>query len=401
MKIRLTFFVVAMVVATFHSASISSQDSEQPVIVVFHDDAHFRSFPPGLLDARAKANPAAWQYLDRAVLGAVRILERQHGFRADHVYSATIRGFAARLTAAQIEALKSDTLIADIEIDRPMQQFAQALPWGINRIDADLSSTQSGDGAGAVTNVNVYVLDNGVDRMHPDLNVVNHVNFTTQVNAATCAHGSRVAGVVAARDNDLGVVGVIPGAPITAVKVTTCDPLIGSTSVVVKGIDWVTANAVRPAVANMSIGGFPSSTLDAAVKRSADKGIFYAIAAGNSSMDACFTSPQRAGTYPGIMTVAATASDDAEASFSNYGRCVDIWAPGAEVHTTDLGGGTVTSSGTSYAAPHVAGTAALYLSTHPVATAAAVETALKQSAVLPGTSSRNGSPVTLVYAGGY
>ena len=162
---------------------------------------------------------------------------------------ATIRGFAARLTAAQIEALKSDTLIADIEIDRPMQQFAQALPWGIDRIDADLSSTQSGDGAGAVTNVNVYVLDNGVDRMHPDLNVVNHVNFT-------CAHGSRVAGVVAARDNDLGVVGVIPGAPITAVKVTTCDPLIGSTSVVVKGIDWVTANAVRPAVANMSIGGF-------------------------------------------------------------------------------------------------------------------------------------------------
>jgi len=91
MKIRLTFFVVAMVVATFHSASISSQDSEQSVIVVFHDDAHFRSFPPGLLDARAKANPAAWQYLDRAVLGAVRILERQHGFRADHVYSATIR----------------------------------------------------------------------------------------------------------------------------------------------------------------------------------------------------------------------------------------------------------------------------------------------------------------------
>jgi len=248
MKIHLTFFVVAMVVATFHSASISSQDSEQSVIVVFHDDAHFRSFPPGLLDARAKANPAAWQYLDRAVLGAVRILERQHGFRADHVYR-NHPGFCRAVDRRADRGTEKRYAHRRHRIDRPMQQFAQALPWGINRIDADLSSTQSGDGAGAVTNVNVYVLDNGVDRMHPDLNVVNHVNFT-------CAHGSRVAGVVAARDNDLGVVGVIPGAPITAVKVTTCDPLIGSTSVVVKGIDWVTANAVRPAVANMSIGGF-------------------------------------------------------------------------------------------------------------------------------------------------
>src|SRR5687767_5972784 len=171
-----------------------------------------------------------------------------------------------------------------------------------------------------------------------------------------------------------------PGAPLTAVKVTTCDPIV-ATSVAIKGVDWVTANAIRPAVANMSIGGFPSSTLDAAVKRSADRGIFYAIAAGNSSMDACWTSPQRAGTHAGVMTVAATDSTDAEASFSNYGRCVDIWAPGANILTTDLGGTTVTSSGTSYAAPHVAGTGGLYLSRTPGATAAAVETALKSTAV--------------------
>jgi subtilisin family serine protease len=403
-KIRLTFFLLATFIAAATNAPVSGQPAQperQSVIVVFHDNAPFRSFPPGVPDARARANPAAWAYLDRAVLGAVFVLERQHGFRADHVYSSAVRGFAARLTATQIEALEADPLVAYVEIDGPMQLLEQTLPWGIDRIDADLSSTHSGDGTGDVTNVNVYILDNGVDQTHPDLNVVKHVNFTTAANAPTCAHGSRVAGVVAAKDNDLAVVGVVPGAPITAVKVTTCDPVISSTSVVVKGVDWVTANAVRPAVANMSIGGFPSTTLDTAVKRSADSGIFYAIAAGNSSFDASFTSPQRAGTYPGIMTVAATASDDTEASFSNFGRCVDIWGPGANILTTDLGGGTVTSSGTSYASPHVAGTAALYLSTHPEATAAAVETALKSSAVFPGTLSKNLTPVKLVYAGGY
>jgi aqualysin 1 len=297
--------------------------------------------------------------------------------------------------------LQRDPLVDYVEADGAVQNFEQTLPWGVDRIDADVSSARAGDGSGTVTGVNVYVLDNGVDRTHPDLNVVNHVNFTTAVNAATCAHGTRVAGVLAAKDNDLGVVGVLPGAPVTGVKVTTCDPVIGSASAVIKGVDWVTQNAVRLAVANMSIGGFPNSTLDTAVKRSADRGVLYAVAAGNSSMDACFTSPQRAGTYPGILTIAATGADDREASFSNYGRCVDLWAPGANILTADLGGATVTSSGTSYAAPHVAGTAGLYLSTNVRATPAAVENALKSDAVLPGTSSRDGKPVKLVYAGKY
>jgi hypothetical protein len=210
------------------------------------------------------------------------------------VYSAAVRGFAARLTPEQIEALQQDPLVKYVEWDTEMRPFAQVVPWGIDRIDADVSSARSGDGTGEVTGVNIYVLDNGLDRAHADLNVVNHVNFTTGVNAATCAHGTRVAGVIAARDNDLGVVGVVPGALLTAVKVTTCDP-VSSASTAIKGVDWVTQNAITPAVTNMSIGGFPSSTLDAAVKRSADSGVFYAIAAGNSSFDACWTSPQRAG----------------------------------------------------------------------------------------------------------
>jgi subtilisin family serine protease len=370
------------------------------VIVVFHDDAPFQTFPAARIDITARANAAAWEYLDRHVLGTVQVLEAQHRFRAEHVFSATVRGFAARLTAEQIDALRRDPLVDYIEADSPMQLLDQALPWGIDRIDTDISSTVAGDGQGAV-GVNVYILDNGVDRTHPDLNVVRHVNFTLTANSPTCAHGTRVAGVAAARDDAFGVVGAAPGAAITAVKVTTCEPVFLFASAAIKGVDWVTANAVRPAVANMSIGGLPNSTLDKAVKRSADSGVFYAIAAGNNSGDACLLSPQRVGTYPGVMTVAATAPDDTEASFSNFGRCVDIWAPGVDILTDDLGGGTVVSAGTSYSAPHVAGTAGLFLSTHPTATAAAVETALKSSAVFPGTLSKDLRPVRIVYAGGY
>lgn len=207
--------------------------------------------------------------------------------------------------------------------------------------------------------------------------------------------------MLAARDNDIGVVGVLPGAPITGVKVVACDPVITSTSTVVKGVDWVTANAVRPAVANMSIGGFLSFALDAAVKRSADSGVFYAIAAGNSPTDACWTSPQRAGTHPGVMTIAATEPSDDETAWSSFGRCVDLWAPGSNIHTSDLGGGTATSSGTSYAAPHVGGTAGLFLSNNAGATPAEVESALKGSAVITGALSKDLRLVRRVYAGGY
>lgn len=400
MRFRALLIVLAVLATALETVPVSGQRVGESVIVVFHDDSPFHSFPAARADARLRRNPQAWQYLNPFVLGAVHMLERQYGFQADHVYSAAVRGFAARLTPDQIAALQQHPLVKYVEWDTELRPFAQVVPWGIDRIDADVSSALSGDGAGEVTGVNIYVLDNGLDRAHADLNVVNHVNFTTAVNAATCAHGTRVAGVIAARDNALGVVGVVPGAPLTAVKVTTCDP-VTSASTAIKGVDWVTQNAIRPAVANMSIGGFPSSTLDAAVKRSADSGVFYAIAAGNSSMDACWTSPQRAGTHGGVMTVAATAENDAEASFSNYGRCVDIWAPGANVTTTDLGGATVTSSGTSYAAPHVAGTAALYLAANPTASAAAVETALKSGAIATGTVSRDGRAVKLVYAGRY
>jgi subtilisin family serine protease len=373
-----------------------------PVIVVFDDNAPFHNFQAFYrVDDRARANSAAWGYLDRGVAGAVQAIEASHGFRSDHVYSAGLRGFAARLTARQIDALENEPTVAYVEADGTMNANAQTLPWGINRIDADISSTLAGNGSGAVTNVNVYIIDTGI-ATHADLNRVQHVNFAGGQNTDCNGHGTHVAGTVAAKDNTSDVVGASPGAPLTGVKVLGCGGS-GTTSGVIKGVDWVTANAKKPAVANMSLGGGASQALDDAVKRSADSGVFYAIAAGNAGADACNSSPARAGagTNNGIMTVAATDSSNKEASWSNFGSCVDIWAPGVSILSTRKGGGTTTMSGTSMASPHVAGTGALYLFSHTSATAAAVEGALKTGAVITGTTSKNGVSISLINAGGY
>jgi subtilisin family serine protease len=231
--------------------------------------------------------------------------------------------------------------------------------------------------------------------------VVNHVNFAGGKNADCNGHGTHVAGTIAARDNTVDVVGVAPGAPLTGVKVLGCNGS-GSTSGVIKGIDWVTANAQAPAVANMSLGGGASQSLDDAVRNSAAAGVFYAIAAGNDGANACNSSPARAGagTNNGIMTVAATDSNDIEASWSNYGSCVDIWGPGVSILSTRRGGGTTTMSGTSMATPHGTGSAALYLSTHS-GSPSQIESALKAAATNTGTRSKDGRAIARLYVGGF
>jgi subtilisin family serine protease len=188
------------------------------------------------------------------------------------------------------------------------------------------------------------------------------------------------------------------------VKVLNCSGS-GTWSGVVSGIDWVTADHQpgEKAIANMSLGGSANQAVDDAVRRSAGDGIFYSLAAGNDGANACNQSPARAGagTDNGIATVAATDSNDAEASWSNYGSCVDIWAPGVSILSTYKGGGYATLSGTSMASPHVGGGGALYLSTHTGATPATVESALKTGAVATGTSSKDGSRITREYVGGF
>lgn len=398
-----------LLVLTSVGAAQQQRGISLPVIVVFEDVTDFSGFA-GLYraDDRAQANPAAWDYQDRGVAGFVQELERGRGFRADHVYSRAIRGFAARLTAQQVADLENDPRVAYVELDGTMEIVqgkgkkpgggggggggsSQTVPWGITRIGAA--------GHAAITNVNAYIIDTGIDAAHGDLNVVGHVNFAGGKNTDCHGHGTHVAGTVAARDNEQDVVGVAPGAPLIGVKVLSCQGS-GTTSGVIAGIDWVTANATQPAIANMSLGGGASTALDDAVKESADSGVFYSIAAGNSGANACNYSPARAGTHNGVFTTAAIDSNDNEASWSNYGSCVDGWAPGVSILSTKRGGGTTTMSGTSMAAPHVAGGGALYLSPNADDSAATVERALKTALQGTGKTSKSGYEILRLYVGG-
>jgi aqualysin 1 len=217
----------------------------------------------------------------------------------------------------------------------------------------------------------------------------------------TATATARTAGTVAARDNTVDVVGVAPSVRLTGVRVLGCGGS-GSTSGVVKGVDWVTANALKPAAANMSLGGSTSQALDDAVKKSANSGVFYAVAAGNSGANACNYSPARAGagSNNGVMTVAATDSNDREASWSNYGSCVDVWAPGVSILSTRLKGGTKTMSGTSMASPHGSGAGALYLS-RTSASPASVEGALKTAATTTADKSKDGRTIKRLRDAGF
>jgi len=327
---------------------------------------------------------------------------RDHGRRlgasVDFVYGHALKGYSATIPSERVAALRADSRVDYVVRDGVASAVAQTLPWGIDRIDADTSSTLAGNFSGEVTNVNAYVIDSGI-APHSDLNLVGHVNFANGRNTDCNGHGTHVAGTIAARDNTSDVVGVAPGAPLTGVKVLGCNGS-GSWSGVIKGIDWVTANATKPAVANMSLGGGANLAVDDAVRGSAANGVFYALAAGNDGANACNSSPARAGITDGVMTTAATDSSEREASWSNWGSCVDIWSPGVSILSTRKGSGTTTMSGTSMASPHSAGGGALYLSTHS-ADPAAVEDALKRAAKPTGTTSKGGGPITRLYVGDF
>ncbi|KJK43212.1 peptidase S8/S53 subtilisin kexin sedolisin, partial [Lentzea aerocolonigenes] len=244
------------------------------------------------------------------------------------------------------------------------------------------------------SNVHAYIIDTGVRTTHTTFGgrAVWGTNTSGDGNNSDCnGHGTHVAGNIAGSQY-----GLAKAAQVVAVKVLNCQGS-GTTAGVVGGIDWVTANAIKPAVANMSLGGGADATLDAAVQRSIAAGVTYAIASGNSNTNACSTSPAR---VPEAITVNASTINDARASFSNYGTCTDIFAPGENItsswNTNDTATNTI--SGTSMATPHVAGAAALWLATHPNDNPAAVWAGLS-AASTPNkiTNPGTGSPNKLLY----
>jgi subtilisin family serine protease len=332
-------------------------------------------------------------------------IARRQNLEVGFVYSHALNGFSAAVPEGRLAAVRDNPRVAYVERDIPMHAVAQRLPWGVDRIQADRSSAEAGNGKGVVPDVTVYVIDSGIYR-HADLKVVRHVNRTGDGRNTDCnGHGTHVAGILAARDNTSDVVGVAPGARLIGVKVLDCRGN-GPASAVIKGIDWVTRNARRPAVANISISSEPdqaSQAVDDAVRGSVESGVFYSIAAGNFGEDACNFSPARvgAGTNNGIVTTAATNKSNREPSWSNYGSCVDLWAPGAGILSTQMGGGMVRMTGTSMASPHVGGTGALYLSGHTRVAPARVESVLKADSVRTNQKSRDGRRIRRVHAGGY
>jgi subtilisin family serine protease len=330
--------------------------------------------------------------------------QRQEGFEVGFVYTEALEGFSAEIPDDSVDDVRNNPQVAYVERDKVVTTTAQEIPWGVKRIKANLSSTLAGNGSGKVTGVNIYVIDTGIDPTHADLDVVKPLHNFHGGPVADCdGHGTHVAGTLAAKDNRSHVVGVAPGAPLTSVKVLGCNSS-GTTSKVVKGVDWVTANAQEPAVANMSLGGGRSRSLNTAVRNSAASGVFYSLSAGNDGRNACKSSPAMtgAGMNNGILTTAATNIAYKEPSWSNFGTCVDLWAPGAKILSTKLGGGTTTMSGTSMAAPHAGGTAALYLSAHPTDSPAKVEADLKAKSTEPGPKSKGGQrDIRLVNASEY
>ena len=334
---------------------------------------------------------------------------RTTGARVRRVYRSALKGYSATVSADRLATLRADPRVAYLAADRPVHTSGQVLPTGIDRVDAEQSSTRSGDGKGAV-DVDVAVLDTGIDIDHPDLNVAGGVNCVGGSSFDDDhLHGTHVAGTAAAKDNHLGVVGVAPGARLWAVKVVD-ETGSGTIESVICGVDWVTAHRSRIEVANMSLSGEaaePPGTGCAtddpfhdAVCRSVRAGITYAVAAGNDARNARALAPA---SYDEVITVSALADfdgkpggktpgrtclppraheqDDSFADFSNFGRDIDLVAPGVCILST-VPGGYRRADGTSMASPHAAGAAALYKASHPQASPLQVKRALQRAGSL-------------------
>jgi len=323
-----------------------------------------------------------------------------YGGQVARTYQHALNGFAAQMTQEQALALSHDPRVAYVEEDGVMQAITtQSSPtWGLDRIDErDLPLSGSYTYNTTASAVRAYVIDTGIDTGHAEFEGrASNVYDAFGGNGQDCnGHGTHVAGTIGGK-----TYGVAKQVKPRGVRVLDCGGS-GATSGIIAGVDWVTANHIKPAVANMSLGGGVSSSLDTAVKNLSNAGVFVAVAAGNSNADACNSSPSRAAYGTAIAGVAASDRNDYKASFSNYGTCVDLYGPGVSITSAWIGSGTTetnTISGTSMASPHVAGVGALYKGAYGDASSSTVHSwIINNSTTGHILSNPSGTPNRLVY----
>jgi subtilisin family serine protease len=327
-------------------------------------------------------------------------LASKYSVESEYVYEHAISGFSVKATEDQAKRMAQDPSVAYVVEDGKVSINATQMgaPWGLDRIDQRSNSLNKSyiynqTGAG----VHVYVLDTGIRSTHTQFNNRVDLDFTSINDGngpSDCnGHGTHVAGIIGGSKY-----GVAKDVRLHSVRVLPCDG-DGPTSRVIAGVDWVTANARKPAVANMSLSGDANRALDDAVRRSIRSGITYVLAAGNKySRNSCTYSPARTRA---AITVGATRSNDSKADYSNIGTCIDMFAPGSGITsswwTSDTA--TLTINGTSMAAPHVAGTAALYLQNHQNASPEEVSNTLQRMASFNKLSGLgSGSPNIMLYS---
>lgn len=356
-------------------------------IVVFKDDVAVAAVDAAIAEAEGAA---AAESLDAA--GGRQTLELHYR------YESALLGFAASMPASSLQALQKNPNVAYIEPDQVIILSATQSPatWGLDRIDQrnlPLSNSYTYNNTGA--GVTAYIIDTGILYGHNEFG--GRASFGYDAfggNGADCnGHGTHVSGTVGG-----STYGVAKGVTLKAVRVLNCSGS-GTNSGVIAGVNWVASHhaAGAPAVANMSLGGSVSSALDTAVNNAINDGVTFAVAAGNSNRNACNYSPARVAA---AITVGATTSTDARASYSNYGSCLDLFAPGSSITSAWYTSTTATNtiSGTSMATPHVAGVAALYLQSNTSASPATVRNAIVNNATTGKvTSAGSNSPNRLLF----
>jgi len=340
------------------------------------------------------------------VAATARQLAATHGASVRFTYQRALKGFAGHMSSAAAEALSQNPNVASVEQDQTISLDATETmdaagdPWGLDRIDATQGLSGSYTYALTGTGVTAYIIDTGILTTHTEFGGRASSGYTAIADGGGTVdcngHGTHVSGTVGG-----STYGVAKNVQLVAVRVLDCSGS-GSNSGVIAGVDWVTNNHQGPSVANMSLGGSASSALDQAVANSITSGVSYAIAAGNGNVlgvaqNACNYSPARVAA---AMTIGATMKTDAKTSWSNYGSCVDWFAPGSGIKSAWIGASntaTNTISGTSMATPHTTGVAALYLESNPSATPQQVRDALFAATTKSIVTSANTANNHLLY----